>query len=110
MNSEPRHVHIRTALQSAMQKTLFDLCARNTEEKDETPSVDVKSSDVGQDIDSVISEAPVMCFGACCKFGQINPNQPRTRDVLDVTIKIIHTQIRLVSASWFDRYTWLTLC
>ena len=73
-------------------------------------SVDVESCDVDQDTDSVISEAPVTCLGACCKPGRIDPNQPRTRDVIDATTKTIHAQKRLVSASWFDRYTWLTLC
>ena len=59
---------------------------------------------------SVITEAPVTYLGACCKSGQIDPNQPRTRDVLDATTKTIHAQKRSVSASWFDCYTWLTLC
>ena len=92
-----------------MQKTLFDFCARSTEERDKMPSADVEASDIGQDTDSVILEAPVTCLGACCKSGLIDPNQPRTQDVLDATTKTIHAQKRSVSASWFDRYTWLTL-
>ena len=107
VNSEPIHM---CTYSLAMQKTLFDFCARSTEERDKMPSVDVESSDVDQDTDSMISEAPVTWLGACCKPGRIDPNQPRTRDVIDVTTKTIHAQKRSVSASWFDRYTWLTLC
>ena len=53
-----------TLLQGAvlkMQKTLFDFCARSTGERDEIPSsaessLDLESSDVAQDTDSVISK------------------------------------------------------
>ena len=55
-------------------------------------SVDEESSDIGQDTDSVISEATVTCLGACCKPGHIDPNQPRTRDVLDAMTKTIHSK------------------
>ena len=99
-----------------MQKTLLDFCARKTGDRDETcssgeNSLDLESSDVsGQDTNSVVSEASVSCLGECCKPGRIDPNQPRNRDVLDATMKTIHAQKRSVSASWFDRYAWLTLC
>ena len=44
-----------------MRKTLFDFCARSTGERDEIPSsaessLDLESSDVAQDTDSVISK------------------------------------------------------
>ena len=56
-------MHVTTLLRGAvlkMQKTLFDFCARSTGERDEIPSsaessLDLESSDVTQDTDSVIS-------------------------------------------------------
>ena len=80
-------------------------------------SLGLESSDVVEDsvTDTAESEAsevqvPMTCLGACCKTGRTGPNQPRTQDVLDATTKSISGQRRSVSASWFDRYTWLTLC
>ena len=100
-----------------MQKTLLDFCERSTGESEEArssagSSISLESGGVGQELDtnSMISEASVTCFGTCCERGRIDPNQPRTRDILDATTKIIHGQKRSVSASWFDRYSWLTLC
>ena len=91
-----------------MQTTMFDFGAKRARQTSSSAgsSLDCESSDV-QDTDS---ETPVTCLGECCKPGRIDPNQPRSRDILDTTTKIINTQKRSVSAAWFDHYTWLTLC
>ena len=106
-----------------MQKT-FEFCASQGRESENRcsstesslglESIDVVE-DTGTDIqpsttESETSEVPMTCLGACCKTGRTGPNQPSTRDVLDATTKSINGQRRSVSASWFDRYTWLTLC
>lgn len=109
-----------------MQKTLFEFCASQRRENDTenrcssstVSSLGLESSSVLEDTgtntqsstaESEASEDPITCVGACC-HGQDGPNQPRTRDVLEATTKSINGQRRSVSASWFDRYTSLTLC
>ena len=108
-----------------MQRTLFDFCSSQSEESDDRVSGAESSLSGGNDHDPVgdtvtdtqsseisteTSEVATTCLGECCKTGRSDPNQPRTRSILDATIKSINGQKRSVSASWFDRYPWLTFC
>ncbi len=43
-----------------------------------------------------------VCPKECCKPGRPEPNQPRSREVLDAAVRIINTQKILVNAAWFD--------
>lgn len=103
-----------------MQKT-FDFCVSTglREESDgsaensldpESSEENVTDTQTSTASGTEASEAPVTCLGACCKPVRTEPNQPRSRDIFDATTKTINGQKRSVSASWFDRYTWLTLC
>ena len=78
---------------SKMQTTLFDVGVKSIGERQSSAEscLGLESSDVIEDnaadthSSSKISEASVMCLGACCKPERTEPNQPRS-----------HSQLRLL--------------